>query len=101
MAAFWDLADDPGGLTSDDAEARDDHVLGNDTSIDNANVILDDCELADDDTLPDMDVIPDRCGLDDRFRADEDMIANAQGHVGESSTARGKIAFSTRIMRQI
>lgn len=85
MSALGHLADDASWLTSDNAEARYDHVGRYDGAIEDADVVLDDGKLADDDSRSDMDVAPDLGGLDDRSRANEDVVVHSQRHIGKDS----------------
>jgi len=85
VGPFRDLADDAGRLAGNDAEAGDDHVGREDGAFQNAHVVLDDGELANHRVLADVDVAPNGSGLDDGARADEDVVAHAERHVGKGS----------------
>lgn len=85
LAALGDLADDSGRLAGDDAEARDDHVGRNHGAVEDAHVVLDDGELADDRVVAYVYVGADAGRLHDGVLADEDVVAHAEGHVGEDT----------------
>lgn len=102
VSALGHLADDPGGLAGDDAEAGDDHVGGHDGAIENANVILDDGELADDDSSANMYVASDGGGLDHRPLANEDLVAQPEWKVSERPMqAKRYISICSITKRQI
>ncbi len=82
-----DLSNEAGGLAGDYTEARDDHVGGHDGAVEDADVVLDDGELSDGDLCADVDVAADGGGLDDGGGADKDVVADAEGHVGEGAAA--------------
>ncbi len=88
VTTLRNLADNAGRLAGDDAEARDDHIGGDDSAIKNADIVFDDGELADDDVLADVDVASDGSGLDDGSLADEDVVAESEGKVGKRPGAR-------------
>ena len=83
VSALRHLADDPGGLADDDAEAGDDHVGGDNGAVEDADVILDNGELAHDDSGADVYMAADGGGLDDGALANEDLITQSEGKVGE------------------
>lgn len=74
VTTLGDLADNARGLTSNDAEARYDHIRGHDGAVEDADVVFNDSELADDNVLADVDVASDRGGLDDGSFADKDVV---------------------------
>lgn len=84
-ATLRDLANDTRRLTSNDAEAGDDHIRRDNRAVEDFNIILDDGKLANDDLTTDMDVVADLSSLDDGTGADEDMVAEAEGHEGEDA----------------
>lgn len=91
LAALGDLADDPGRLAGDDAEAGDDHVGRDHGAVEDAHVVLYDGELADDGVVSYVYVGADAGRLDDRVLPDEDVVAHAEGHVGEDAAVRGSL----------
>lgn len=89
LAALRDLANDSGGLARDNAEARDDHVGRDNGAVEDADVVLYDGELADDGVVAYVYVGADAGRLDDGVLPDEDVVAHAEGHVGEDTAVRG------------
>ena len=85
LAALGDLADDPGRLARDDAEARYDHIGRDNGAVEDAHVVLDDGKLADDGFVPNVYVGADTRCLDDGVLPDEDVVAHAERHVGEDT----------------
>ena len=85
VAALWDFSNQACRLSCNNAEARYHHIWGHDGAVEDANVILDDGKLADGDLGADVDVAPDGGSLHDRQGADEDVVADAEGHVGKCS----------------
>lgn len=84
-ASLGDLANDPRRLTSDDAEAGNDHIRRHNRAVENFDVILDDGKLANDDLTANVDVVADLSSLDNGAGADKDVVAETEGHEGEDS----------------
>jgi hypothetical protein len=61
------------------------HIRRHDTTIQDAHIVLDDRELANHDVGPDVDVRADERCFDDGGGADEDVVGDFEGVVGELS----------------
>lgn len=85
MTPLGHLADDPGGLTGDNAKTRNDHVWGDDGAVEDAHIVLDDGKLADGDAGADVHMAADGRGLDDGPGADKNVVDHAEGHVSKGT----------------
>lgn len=88
MASLGDFTDDSGGLASNDAEARYDHIGWYDGAIEDADVVFNYSKLADDDFLADVDVASDGSSLDDCAVAYVNVVAQSEREVGEGPAKR-------------
>jgi len=82
VAVFWQLANDSGRLLGDDAEARDDHIRGDDGTVQNLDVLFNDGKVA---GHANVDVAPNRGRLDDGAGADKNVVIYSQGGTREGA----------------
>ena len=75
VSALGHLAYHSGRLACNDAETRYDHVRGNNRTVQDPGVVLDDGKLAYHHLRSNVYVISDRGRLDDGAGADEDVVA--------------------------
>lgn len=68
-------------LASNDGEARNDHVRGNNRPVQDLDVVLDDGKLVDHAAFSNVHVVAYARGLHHRSLPNKDMIANPQRHI--------------------
>lgn len=78
MTTLGHLTDDPRRSASNNAKARDDHVWGDDGTVQDAGVVFDNGHFSDDDVLSNVDMASDTCGLNDGAWTNVDMVPHSQ-----------------------
>lgn len=86
VASLGHLADDTSRLACDNAEARNDHVCGDDRAVKDADVVLDDGKLANHHLRADVNVAPDGGRLDNGTGADVHVVAHSKWHICKRPT---------------
>lgn len=91
MSTLGYLANDASRLPGHNAETGYDHVGRDNGAVEHADIVLDNGELVDDGVCANVYVGSDTRGLDDGTLANKDVVAHAEGHIGEDAVLFVKV----------